>query len=108
MDKNISTELEKVIDKIKIITSPKKIILFGSYAKGNANEYSDIDLCIITEEKRKKLEIIWDIREAIFEETSHSYDLLVYSNLEFENNLDSFTSIESQINTQGVILYEQN
>ena len=32
-------------DKIKI----SEVILFGSYAKGNYNEYSDIDLALVSE-----------------------------------------------------------
>ena len=27
-----------------------KIILFGSYARGNANEYSDIDIAVISDD----------------------------------------------------------
>ena len=60
------------------------------------------------EEKRKRLEIIWDIREAIFEETTHSYDIFVYNKIDFESNLNLTTSIENQINSHGIILYEQN
>lgn len=26
----------------------QKVILFGSYAKGNANQYSDIDICLVS------------------------------------------------------------
>lgn len=35
---------EAVIDKINI----SEIILFGSYAKGNYNEWSDIDIAVIS------------------------------------------------------------
>lgn len=45
----------KIIDRFKNIlerekVSVKKIILFGSYARGNYNENSDIDLVIISDD----------------------------------------------------------
>ncbi len=43
-----------------------EIILFGSYANGNPGQVSDIDLCVITEDQRRKIEILWDRQEAIY------------------------------------------
>ena len=39
----------------------KKVILYGSYAKGNARKWSDIDVCVISPAFRKKdaLEYLW-------------------------------------------------
>lgn len=54
----------------------KKIILYGSYARGDYNDSSDIDIMILTdlndEEMYKYSEKIWD----------YAYDL------EFDNNFD--------------------
>ena len=51
--KKIPKDLEKEISNyIKILKEDKlsieKIILFGSYARGMQNEWSDVDLCIIS------------------------------------------------------------
>jgi uncharacterized protein len=43
--KIIDTFIQKVSQEIKI----DALYLFGSYAKGNAKEYSDIDLAIVSE-----------------------------------------------------------
>lgn len=41
----------------------EKMILFGSYAKGQAKEYSDIDVCIISGEfsknKNRNEDLLW-------------------------------------------------
>lgn len=37
----------------KINIRPKEILLFGSYAKGTAHPYSDIDLLVISDDFRK-------------------------------------------------------
>lgn len=44
--------LEGLVEKVKDKT--KSIILYGSFAKGNANLKSDVDLLIITDEKLEK------------------------------------------------------
>ncbi|MDA8215729.1 MAG: nucleotidyltransferase domain-containing protein, partial [Nitrospiraceae bacterium] len=40
-------KIEEIKDKIVKTVSPEKIILFGSYATGEATEESDIDLVVI-------------------------------------------------------------
>jgi predicted nucleotidyltransferase len=39
--------MEEIKDAIVAEINPDKIILFGSYARGNNNEHSDIDLMIL-------------------------------------------------------------
>jgi predicted nucleotidyltransferase len=46
MDNNIPF-IDKIISIIVSLASPDQIILFGSYARGNNTEKSDIDLLII-------------------------------------------------------------
>jgi predicted nucleotidyltransferase len=46
MDNNIPY-IDKIIPIIVSIASPDKIILFGSYARGDNTEKSDIDLLVI-------------------------------------------------------------
>ena len=45
-----------LIDFLAEVYSPKAIVLFGSYAKGEDTEKSDIDIAIITD-KEKRLDI---------------------------------------------------
>jgi uncharacterized protein len=48
------TEINQIIyqyiDKLCMNFSPRQIILFGSYAKGNATSESDIDIAVIVDE----------------------------------------------------------
>jgi len=40
-------KISEIINKIIFNYSPEKIILFGSYANGNPDEHSDLDLFVI-------------------------------------------------------------
>jgi predicted nucleotidyltransferase len=42
--------LDQIIKRIVDVAHPEKIILFGSYARGDAREDSDLDLIIIERE----------------------------------------------------------
>jgi len=101
----LSSELHAVIEKIKEKISVKKIILFGSYAYGNPSQNSDIDLCIITEDQRRKIEILWDIQEAIYKTGKHSFDVLVFKPEEFSDRSNSVSAIEKTIAGKGVVIY---
>jgi len=42
-----SRTLNEIIDRIQVCLHPEKIILFGSYARGNPTEDSDVDLLVV-------------------------------------------------------------
>ena len=43
-----SDKISEIVNKIASGYKPDKIILFGSYARGNPDEDSDLDLFVIT------------------------------------------------------------
>lgn len=45
--------LQYVHELKKIKIRPKEVLLYGSYAKGNAHKYSDIDLVVISDDFKK-------------------------------------------------------
>ena len=53
MNQEIYERLKKVSERLKKEYHAEKVILFGSYARGEATEHSDVDLFIIatTEER---------------------------------------------------------
>ncbi len=103
----IKGQIDSLVDKLKDFGA-KEIILFGSYADGTANEDSDIDLCVITRERKKrKIEIIKELRRAIAPVLSYPVDLLVYDEKEFYERANATSSFEYKIKTEGVKVYEQ-
>ena len=62
----------------------RKAILFGSYARGEADEYSDIDLIIIAESHRPFVERFKDFTGLWEASPVKALEVLVYTTEEFE------------------------
>lgn len=64
--KQIDKTLKIFVDRAKKQFRAKQVILFGSYARGEANEYSDVDCIIVADSFRtmpetKRLDAIYPI-----------------------------------------------
>ncbi len=110
---NIDLFLNKIIKKLQII-NPSKIILFGSYAKGEFDEGSDIDLVVILNTDKvpetydKKLEIKVQVRDSIYELSRQiAIDLVVYTKGEFKLLKNLETSFYNEIINTGKVIYEK-
>lgn len=70
-------KVEKAIRRIVEVSRPKKLILFGSYVRGEIKENSDLDVMVITgEEVQNSREESIRIRQAL-RGISMSMDILV-------------------------------
>ncbi len=67
MPNNIQKVLNEFLEKTKVILGNrlKKVVLYGSYARGNYNKSSDIDIMILTDLTNKEIKEysmkIWEI-----------------------------------------------
>ena len=106
MFESVKKEIDSMVMKIVNNFSIRKIILFGSYAYGNPTADSDIDICVISADSGRKIDIIHEIRKTI-RGVKYPVDILVYNTDEFASKADSVTSMERHISQQGIVLYEQ-
>ena len=53
---------ERVAKRISLYSDVKRVIYFGSGARGEANSYSDIDVCYTTEALTDREEFVLDVR----------------------------------------------
>ncbi|MBK1810775.1 nucleotidyltransferase domain-containing protein [Clostridium sp. YIM B02505] len=106
MPQDIKIELNNLVKEIYDVFDISSIYLFGSYAYGTPNEDSDLDICIITDNKSKrKVEIMKLVRKAMAKVQSMPVDLLVYYSDEFNERAKLDCTLESQIFHEGVKLY---
>ena len=86
--------LDQIVAQIVDVAQPEKIILFGSYARGDANEDSDFDLLIIEREVTARRKESVRIRRAL-RPLRVPVDILVYSRDE----------VKRYGNIMGTVLY---
>jgi predicted nucleotidyltransferase len=96
----------EIIDKISSNYNPEKIILFGSYAKGNPGEASDIDLFIIKDSILPRYKRGLEVRRLLYG-SMIPIDLLVYTPKEIELQKDKKYSFVYEVLNTGRVVYER-
>ncbi|GAF95526.1 unnamed protein product, partial [marine sediment metagenome] len=99
------SELKKAIVSSYKKINPLKIILFGSWCRDEEDKYSDVDIIVIYETKKRFLDrleelyLMWDIPIA--------FDMLAYTPEEFEKMLREKNPFIEKINREGEVIYER-
>lgn len=99
-------EIALIVEKIVGRTQPNKVIVFGSYAKGQATQKSDLDLLIIKEThlpmKQRNIEL-----KSIVSNLVVNVDLHVYTPEEVvEYGAERYSFVDSILRT-GKLVYEK-
>ena len=84
----------------------QKAILFGSYARGDADEYSDIDLIIIAESNRPFVERFEDFSDLWNVSPIKAIDVLVYTPQEFKEMCQRENPFILRAVEEGKVIYE--
>ncbi len=106
---------DKVIDEMaqRIVreVDPQRILLFGSWARGEANEHSDVDLLVVEREpfgeqrsRRQEAARIW----RCLSDFRVPKDILVYSVSEIDQWRDSRYHLIGRALREGKVLYESD
>jgi predicted nucleotidyltransferase len=84
---------------------PKRIILFGSQARGTADERSDVDLLVISPVTGQRREVIADMDLALTG-LGISRDVVVLTPQEFERDRDIPGTVARPAFREGRVLYD--
>ena len=113
IDRRLSTNkitpelIQYIVKKIVQEVKPEKIILFGSYARGDFNKSSDLDLFIIKDDEASSRVIRRKI-EALLRGRRFAVDLLVRKSEEVEWNFKAENPFYLyHIFKYGKVLYEK-
>ena len=82
---------------------PQRVIVFGSVARGESDQWSDLDLIIVADTDRPFLERFKDF--AGLYDVWPSLDLLVYTPAEFQRMVTDENPLVMQALREGVILH---
>lgn len=99
------------MDKVKRVVeclrryNPERIILFGSYARGDVDEYSDVDVVVIKQTERRFLERLIEVAKCLDNDLGR-VDVLVYTREEFEEMKQSGNPFIEKVLTEGRVVYK--
>lgn len=97
-DKNLS----EIVTKLKDHFKPVKTYIFGSRARGTAHAESDYDLLLVVKNSDKdSVERMREARRLLWGRTV-AVDVFVYTEEEFNEFKDEFSSIAYTVATEGV------
>jgi predicted nucleotidyltransferase len=101
-----TNKINDIINRIAKKFNPDKIILFGSYAIGNATNSSDLDLLVIKDTDLPYHKRSFDIQKSLIG-SMIPMDILVYTQKEFDQERNEQSSfLNSAIKTSKVV-YER-
>ena len=103
--------LQEIVQRLVLAAQPEQIILFGSRARDQARDDSDVDLLVIESEpfdrQRSRIREIGRLESAIGR-LSLATDLLVYSHDEVERWRDSPRHVIGRALREGRVLYARH
>lgn len=98
--------ITQIIAKIIANYEPEKIILFGSYANGNATEHSDSDLLIIKDDPQPPIERRVKIRQILrMENREIALTPIVYTPQEIAARIALGDDFMNDILNNGEVVY---
>ena len=103
--------IDKMTQRIVHEVHPQRILLFGSWARGQASEHSDVDFLVVEREpfgrnrsRRREAVRIW----RCLSEFRIPTDILVYSTSEVAQWKDSPYHVVARALRDGKVLYESD
>lgn len=106
--KNVyEVEVERIVAALRAY-NPERIILFGSLARGDFDENSDIDLLIIKNDTKKRIERICDVYRLIRSpKRTIAVEPLVLTPRELGKGIEEGNFFLEDILKEGKVLYEK-
>jgi len=98
--------LRRVGEKIAELPGVEKVILFGSYARGNPTQDSDVDLLVVWKTRRPRLDCRMRI-SGLFPDRSFPMDIVVRTPEQVRESLAGFDPFIQEVHSNGKVLYEK-
>lgn len=101
-----SKQIDEIVNKIALNYNPERIILFGSYARGNFTDDSDLDFILIKDTVAPRNKRAIEVRK-LFYGIPIPLDFKIYTSSEFTEELKNKYSFVSSAIKDSKVLYER-
>lgn len=103
-----SDTIDKVVELIVAAAAPEKVVLFGSRARGNNNEQSDVDILILKKHLKNTRKLTGNLyRTFLKENIKIPIDLVALDYGKYDSLKNETGYIYKTIAKEGKVLYEQ-
>ena len=99
--------IEKVVERLVARFQPYRIILFGSQARGTADDRSDADILVVCSIKGNRRTLMVEMDEAL-KGLGLARDIVVLTPEEFELDRQIPGTVARPAWLEGVVLYERS
>lgn len=96
--------IESLARQIAEKFNPQRIILFGSYGRGNPHPESDVDMLVVMETEMREVEQAIEICQKL--DYLFGLDLIVYTPSHLKERLEMGDTFIEDILKEGQVLYE--
>jgi uncharacterized protein len=86
---------------------PERVILFGSHARGTADERSDVDLLVISKFAGKRRELLVEMDRTL-RGIGFARDIVLLTPEEYERDRDIPGTVARPASREGKVLYERS
>lgn len=107
LERRVSDELPRVVERIVARLDPEMVVLFGSYAYGIPTVDSDVDLLVIMDTDVPRKERSWLVSRLLIPRP-FPVDILVKTPEEIETALAGRDFFIQEIMARGKVLYERS
>ena len=104
MARTLSPELVERLRQALRKRGARRAIVFGSYARGNADAFSDLDLVVIAPSERPFIERFHDFSE-LWKLHAGGIELLVYTPEEWQDMLDRENGFAVTVMQEGLDIH---
>ena len=98
-------DIKRYCDAIAAAFRPRKIILFGSYAYGQPNEDSDVDVMVVMPKKRYRRDLGFRVRMKV--PAGFPVDILVEPDDKLASRIADRECFILDITEKGKVMYEE-
>ncbi len=96
---------QEIVRYVRDVASPRKIVLFGSRARGDGDEDSDYDLLVVKDKVKSHQDDSHQIRVALMA-LPIFVDVLLRSSEEDKQKQQLQIGLQKSLMEEGVVLYE--